>query len=180
MSSTGSQSSKLIILRGNSASGKSSVAAEIRNRYGYGLAVVGQDNLRRVVLREKDVPSGANIGLIDLTARHALDHGFHVIIEGILYSSHYGSMLTTLRADHLGATCLYYMHVPFGETLRRHATKPQAAEYGEAEMSAWYRELDLLPDGIEHIIAAEASLNDSVELIMSGIGLVTSPAVTPH
>jgi hypothetical protein len=69
--STGSESSKLIILRGNSASGKSAVAAEIRSRYGHGLAIVGQDNLRRVVLREKDVPDGANIGLIDLTARYA-------------------------------------------------------------------------------------------------------------
>jgi hypothetical protein len=35
------------VLRGNSASGKSAVAAEIRNRYGRGLAIAGQDNLRR-------------------------------------------------------------------------------------------------------------------------------------
>jgi len=173
VSSTGSLSSKLIVLRGNSASGKSTVAAEIRLRHGRGLAIVGQDNLRRVVLREHDKPNAANIGLIDLTARYALDHGFHVIVEGILHASHYGDMLTTLRADHLGATRLYYMHVPFDETLRRHATKPQATEYGEAEMSAWYRELDLLPGGIEHIITAETSLNDSVTLIMSGVGLVT-------
>jgi cytidylate kinase len=64
---------RLIAIRGNSASGKSAVAAEIRRRYGRGLAIVGQDNLRRQVLREHDVPGGANIDLIDLTARFALD-----------------------------------------------------------------------------------------------------------
>ncbi|MCW2929711.1 MAG: pSRTUE45c [Actinomycetia bacterium] len=168
-------STRLIVLRGNSASGKSTVASEIRCCYGRGLAIVGQDNLRRVVLREHDKPNAANIGLIDLTARYALDHGFHVIIEGILYASHYGDMLTALADDHRGETRLYYLHVPFQETLRRHATKPQASEYGEVEMSAWYRELDLLPGGVEHVVSAETSLSDTVQLIMSDAGLANEP-----
>jgi 2-phosphoglycerate kinase len=62
------RSGRLIVIRGNSGSGKSAVAAEIRRRYGRGLALVGQDNLRRHVLREHDVAGGANIDLIDLTA----------------------------------------------------------------------------------------------------------------
>jgi len=72
----------LIVIRGNSASGKSAVAAAIRTRFGRGIAIVSQDNLRRVILREQDLPGGANIALIDLTARLALAHGFHVIVEG--------------------------------------------------------------------------------------------------
>jgi hypothetical protein len=120
-----------------------------------------------VVLREHDGPGAANVGLIDLTTRYALDHGFHVIVEGILYASHYGDMLSALVADHRGTSRLYYMHVPFEETLRRHATKPQAAEYGEAEMSAWYRELDLLPGVTEKIITHHASLDDTIQAIMS-------------
>ena len=180
MPPTGSESTRLIVLRGNSASGKSSVAAEIRSRYGRGLAIVGQDNLRRVVLREHDMPNAANIGLIDLTARYALNHGFHVIVEGILYTSHYGGMLTALSADHLGTTRLYYLDVPFEETLRRHATKPEAGEYGEAEMSAWYRELDLLPGGFEQVIPAESSLSDTVRLVMSDAGLASQQAIAPR
>ncbi|HUN36994.1 MAG TPA: AAA family ATPase [Trebonia sp.] len=164
---TGSKATRLIVLRGNSASGKSSVAPGIRGRYGRGLAIVGQDNLRRDVLREHDKPGAANIGLIELTARYALDHGYHVIVEGILFSSHYGDMLTTLTSDHRGTTRLYYLHVPFEETLRRHATKPQATDYGEAEMSAWYRELDLLPGSTERIITQDATLDDTIAAIMS-------------
>ena len=179
---TGSGATTLVVLRGNSASGKSSIAAEIRRRYGRGLAIVGQDNLRRDVLREHDVPGGANIGLIGLTARYALDHGYHVIVEGILDAGRYGEMLTALAADHAGTTRLYYLGVPFAETLRRHATKPLAGTYGEAEMRGWYRELDLLPRGLERVIGKPAagpgsqrpaypSVEDVARLVMADAGL---------
>ena len=162
---------RLIVIRGNSASGKSAVAAEIRRRHGRGLAIVGQDNLRRQVLRERDVPGGANIDLIDLTARFALDRGFHVIVEGILYADHYGRMLTALIADQAGLARAYYLDVPWAETLRRHATKPQAAEYGEREMRGWFRERDLLPGGLERVIPAASSLDETVRRIMAESGL---------
>lgn len=177
MPRTGTDSTKLVILRGNSASGKSTVAAEIRARHGLrDLAIVGQDNLRRDVLRERDVPGGANIGLIDLVARYSLDHGFHVIVEGILYADRYGDMLATLRAEHRGLTRCYYFDVPFEETLRRHATKPQAAAYGEAEMRDWYRDRDLLPGGIEHVIPAGSTLENTVRRVMRDTGLSEQPA----
>lgn len=163
---------RLITLRGNSASGKSTVAAEIRTRYGRGLAVVAQDNLRRVILRERDVPGGANIGLIDLTARYALDHGYHVIIEGILYADRYGPMLTRLRANHVGQTVSYYFDIEFNETVERHATKTQAAEYGQAEMASWYRSCDLLPGMAEEIITAGMSVDQIVTRVMNDCGLL--------
>jgi hypothetical protein len=162
---------RLIVIRGNSASGKSAVAAELRRGHGRGLAIVSQDNLRRQVLRERDVPGGANIDLIDLTARFALDRGFNVIVEGILYADHYGPMLTALIADHAGRSRAYCLDVPWAETLRRHATKPQAAEYGEREMRAWYRERDLLPGGIEQVISDWSSLDETVRRIMAESGL---------
>jgi hypothetical protein len=49
------------------------------------------------------------------------------------------------------------LKITLEETLRRHATKPQAAEYGLAEMRDWYRDLDLLPSAAEHIITEELS-----------------------
>jgi predicted kinase len=158
----GGESTRLIVLRGNSGSGKSSVAAEVRARHGRGIALVGQDNLRRVVLRERDVPGGANIGLIDTVARYALGHGFHVIIDGILRATTYGAMLDTLHHDHQGISRFYYFDVPFEETMRRHAARPQATEFGREEMSGWYRELDLLPSGIEQVIPAASSLDTTV------------------
>lgn len=137
----GTEETRLVVVRGNSASRKSSVAAGLRERFGRGLALVGQDNLRRIVLRECDRPGAANIGLIDLTARYALDAGFHVAVEGIPYD-----MLAQLRADHRG----YYLDVPFGETLTRHATKPIADDVNETQLRDWYR-LDRT-EGQEHAL----------------------------
>jgi len=164
----------LIVLRGNSGSGKSTVAAEIRARYGRGIALVGQDNLRRIVLREREVAGGANIALIDLVARFAAGNGYHVLLDGILRAEIYADMLAGLRSDHQGRSYFYYLNVPFEETMRRHATRPQAAEFGRSEMSPWYRELDLLPGGIETVIPAASSLEATVTQIMSDAGLVKS------
>jgi hypothetical protein len=80
-------------------------------------------------------------------------------------------MLAGLRRDHRGRSYFYYLHVPFEETMRRHATRPQAAEFGRAEMSTWYRELDLLPGGIEQVVPASSSLEATVTRIMSDASL---------
>ncbi|WP_370085383.1 AAA family ATPase [Streptacidiphilus sp. MAP12-16] len=171
----GSETSRLVVLRGNSGSGKSSIAAEIRARFGRGVAVVSQDLLRRGVLQEHDVSNGANIGLIDLVARYALDQGFHVVVEGILGATRYEAMLTALLRDHRGVSRCYYLDVPFEETLARHATKPNSREFGADEMRLWYRRLDLLTTGAEQVIPATSSLQASVEQILSDTHLMLHP-----
>ncbi|MFF0739359.1 kinase [Streptomyces sp. NPDC004111] len=165
---------RLVVLRGNSASGKSSVAAGLRERYGRGIALVGQDNLRRVVLREHDRPGGANIGLIDLTVRYALEHGFHTVLEGILYADRYGGMLAGLHADYRARSHWYYLDVPFEETVARHATKPIADEVGVEVLREWYRPRDLLPGGAETVVPAASSLRETVDRVLyeSGLGAV--------
>ncbi|MEU4148857.1 AAA family ATPase [Streptomyces sp. NPDC026659] len=170
----GTEETRLIVLRGNSASGKSSVAAGLRERFGRNLALVGQDNLRRVVLRERDRPGGANIGLIGMTARYALDAGFHTVVEGILYADRYATMLEDLVRDHRGVSRCYYLDVPLQETLLRHATKPDPALQAavtHAHLRDWYRERDLLPSGIETVVPADSTLNDTVTRVLRETGL---------
>ncbi|QEV04511.1 AAA family ATPase [Streptomyces prasinus] len=170
----GTSDTRLIVLRGNSASGKSSVAAGLREKFGRNLAIVAQDNLRRIVLRERDRPGGANIGLIGLTARYALDHGFHVVVEGILYADRYGSMLQDLVGAHCGVSRCYYLDVPYAETARRHATKADAEYLQQVtpdHLSDWYRERDLLVGGIETVIGADSTLDETVQRILRESGL---------
>lgn len=171
---TGSPHTRLIVLRGNSGSGKTTVARAVRARYGRGVAVVSQDVLRRDVLGEADGPSGANCGLVDTVTRYALDHGFHVVLEGILNSRKYAEMLRALGEEHRGLTRYYYFDVPFEETLRRHASRPQAAEFGEAEMREWWRPGDLLEDGVEALIPAASALPATVARLMRETGLDTA------
>lgn len=129
------------------------------------------------MLRERDRPGAASIGLIDLTARCALDAGYHVVVEGIPYADHYGEMLTRLLADHRGPTHAYYLQVPFEQTLLRHATKPIAHEVGEAQLRDWCRELDLLPGGAETVIGADSTLPRTVDRITRDTGLAGLPAL---
>ena len=165
MPPTGTANSNLIVIRGNAASGKSSTAQGIRERYGRGIAIVGQDNIRRNILREQDMAGAANIGLIDMTARFALDHGYHVIVEGVLHAAHYGEMLTQLVHDHRGQSRCYYFDVSFDETLRRHLIRPAALDFGEKEMRQWYRPQDYVPSLNEWQISEDVPFTEAIDLI---------------
>ncbi|CAM02665.1 hypothetical protein A8924_3783 [Saccharopolyspora erythraea NRRL 2338] len=167
MELTGTPSTRLVVIRGNSGAGKSSTALAVRYRLGRTCALVQQDVMRRVVLRERDVPGGANVGLISTVARYALDHGYHVIVEGIMSAERYGEMLRCLAEDHRGRTWFYYLDVSFDESLRRHATRPQAAEFGADDMRGWYRPGDLLGVAGEHLIPQESALPDTCARILA-------------
>jgi len=65
------------------------VAKALREGCGPEIACISQDLLRRTILKEKDRPGGVNIGLIDQVTRYCLDHGYHAIVDGILYADRY-------------------------------------------------------------------------------------------
>ena len=124
-------------------------------------------SLRRVVLREHDVPGGLNIALIATVCRFSLDAGYHVILEGILTAARYGPMLRQLAADHRGRTSFFYFDVPFAETVRRHATRPQASEFTPEDMRGWYAASGRLDVSGEQVITATSSAEASVDRIMA-------------
>ncbi|MEU0298336.1 M15 family metallopeptidase [Streptomyces sp. NPDC006175] len=179
----GRPDTRLVVIRGNSASGKSSVAQGLRDHYGRGVAIVGQDVIRRNVLREHDTTGGANIALLGRIARHALDAGFHVVLEGILYADRYSHMITSLVRDHRGVSACYYLDVPLEATLARHASKADPAyleQVTDTHLTSWYRELDLLPDGLENVIPADSTLQDTVARIVRDTHLTAAPTLPPQ
>ncbi|MFC8349798.1 M15 family metallopeptidase [Streptomyces sp. NPDC057280] len=180
---TGRADTRLVVIRGNSASGKSSVAQRLRDHYGRGVAIVGQDVIRRNVLREHDTARGANIALLGRIAREALNAGFHVVLEGILYADRYSHMITSLVRDHRGISRCYYLDVPLEATLVRHASKADAAylaQVTDSHLTSWYREMDLLPGALETVIPADSTLQDTVARIIRETDLTSaSPAPPP-
>lgn len=103
------------------------------------VAIIGQDVIRRSILGAGEDQGGHPIRLTDLIARDLLDNGVDVVIEGILNAVWYTDMLLQLVSDHRGVSRSYIWDLPFDETVRRHATKPIATEFGEAELRAWWR-----------------------------------------
>jgi predicted kinase len=177
VSKLGDGTTRLVVLRGNSGSGKTTTAQEIRRRVGRGVAWIEQDYLRRILLREHDRAGAANIGLIDQTARYALDHGYHVILEGILYSPTYGAMLRQLIADHAGVTGVYYFQLPFDETVRRHSTRPLAEVVTPEKMRDWYQPCDLLGVPGEQVIDSSSNLAGTVERVIGDLAWTTGGAI---
>jgi len=136
------------------------------------VAWVSQDLIRRIILKEKDQPGAVNIGLIDQVARYSLDHGYHVVLDGTFYADQYEPMLAALNRDHRGVSRFYYLDVSMEETVRRHATRPQAAEFGLADMRQWHRPGDLLSVIREHVIPQTSSLQETISLILAGTQLL--------
>jgi predicted kinase len=168
---TGHAHTVLIVLRGNSGSGKSTIARDLQLRHGRGCALVQQDHLRRVVLRERDRPGGIAPALIAHTARFALDHGYHVVVEGIMTSGRYRDMLAELCRSHRGRTGVFYLNVSLEETLRRHQTRPQAAEFTAEHMRGWYTPRDVLGLPGECTLPESTTVEEAVVRIATTAGL---------
>lgn len=156
-----------MIVRGPSSSGKSTVAHGLRAELGRGVALVQQDLMRREVLREWDLPGGVAPSLIASSARIALDAGFDVVVEGIMHAERYRGVLTDLVKDHRGSTGVFFLDVSFSETLRRHADRPQAADFGVETLRKTWADHDVLGVPGEQVVDETTSLADTLELILS-------------
>lgn len=106
----------LIVIRGNSGSGKSTVTEEVQHALGWPTAVLGQDHFRRVVHKERE-----GFSAFDLS---------------------------------------------FEQTVRRHAGRSQAAEFGPGQMRPWYRGWDPLPFVAARRILPDEALSDVVQPIL--------------
>jgi len=161
---------KLIILRGNSGSGKSTVARKLREVSSRKIAYVEQDTIRRTILKEKETDGGANITLIKQIVEFSLARDYDVILEGILKFRRYGDMLAEL-VQHYPEHYIYYFDLPFQETLKRHATKPIAKEVSEDMLREWYTPQDITGFKNEKIIPESYLLEQTVEMIVADAGL---------
>ena len=166
----------LIILRGNSGCGKTSTARLLQRQLGYGTMLVSQDVVRREILRVKDIENNPAIQLIYDLCMYGNNVGYTVILEGILSNKKYGAMLRRLLDDFQGEKLIYYFDVSFEETVRRHATKPNAHEFGKSEMRQWWKDQDVLNVPGERRIGEQLSQAEIVDLIHRDV-LVLSEGV---
>lgn len=146
---------RLIILRGNSGSGKTTIAKLLQERFGRTTMLLSQDTLRREVLRVKENSQHPTPQLMQTMARFGWDNGFDtVIVEGIWGASKNGPALREL-IDEADVSTVCYLNISFDETLRRHVRKPNSSEFGAAEMRQWWKDDDQLG------VAGEIIFDDS-------------------
>lgn len=154
---------KLIILRGNSGSGKSTIAKELQNRFGTNTMLISQDVIRRDVLKVKDGKHTPALPLMKELLIYGHNHSNIVILEGIMYADWYKPLFDLSVQLYGSEIYAYYFDLPFEETLKRHQTKPNCHEFGEEAMRGWWREKDFSDVLNEVSITSERNIDDIVE-----------------
>jgi adenylylsulfate kinase-like enzyme len=159
--------SKLIIIRGNSGSGKTTTAKSLQDHLGRGTLLVSQDTVRREMLKVHDRDANLSIDLISQIAQYGKDKCQFVIVEGILYKDRYGEMLNNLIQFFNQKTYTFYFDLSFEETIKRHNSSSKKMEFGEDSLRAWWISKDYLGVGGEMILTNDMSQNDVLQLILN-------------
>ena len=160
--------SKLVIIRGNSGSGKTTVAKALQQELGQNTMLLSQDVIRREILRVKDGPNTEAISLLRELLIYGKRHCNFVILEGIMYAKWYYPLFE-LAIELFDKIYPYYYDLSFEETLSRHHTKPNSDEFGETEMRRWWQEKDFVDILPEKILTAEMSIQETVSMIYKDI-----------
>lgn len=161
---------RLIVIRGNSGSGKSKVAEMLREKIEGKVAIVGLDTLRRTILKESDKFENTDVmDLIKQTVTYCLSKEYTVILEGIFPKQKYQNLIINLLESVSCKTSLYYIDVSLEETIKRHLTKPAPIleEFGEKELKEWYLPQDYLDIKEEIIIDENSTIDETVNLILN-------------
>lgn len=157
--------SKLIIFRGNSGSGKTTVAKELQKKFGRNTMIISQDMVRREILKVNDGPMTEALPLMQELLIYGKNHSEITILEGIMYADWYQPLFECAIREFGSEIYAYYFELPFEETLRRHQARPKSNEFGEEEMRGWWREKDYIGFVKEDVITAEETLESVVERV---------------
>ncbi|MDT2740442.1 AAA family ATPase [Enterococcus canintestini] len=161
--------SKLIILRGNSGSGKTTVAKALQHSFPQGTVMnIGQDEVRRDMLNIKDDTSNLAVLAIETLAIFGCQHYPIVIIEGILSRKKYGHMLDKLQ-ELFDQTHCYYFDLSFETTVSRHQQRIQRFSFSEINMANWWLDKDYLKFENEKMIGPEMSQIEIVKLLCADV-----------
>lgn len=158
----------IIIIRGNSGSGKTTVARKLHKILGEGTLLISQDVVRRDMLKAHDRPNNLAISLIERMVKFGIENCEFVILEGILANNKYGDMLRNTLNNTKSNVLLYYYDLPFEETVNRHNTKDNT-DFGKPELKSWYVANDYLGIKGEKLISQKVSLEEMINIILTDL-----------
>ena len=157
---------KLIILRGNSGSGKTTAAKMLQEKFGVNTMRISHDMVRREILHTWSTEGKRrSLPLMISLLEYGHVHSEVTVLEGILPWKDYQPLFERALELYGEGIHAYYYNLPFAETLRRHQSRPEADEFGEGEMRSWWQEKDLLPIIRETLLAPEDELEETVQRI---------------
>jgi predicted kinase len=163
----------LIILRGNSGSGKSAVALEIAKNSKSKVAIIDADHYRVDMLFPKPIEKQDLAALMSQDVLYCLAHGYTVIWDSIFYANdrnkaYLGKFLTELHPDD---NFIFNFDISLEETIRRHNLRPKSNDFSADEMKEWYQPVEKLGYPFEFTVPESSSLEQTVQFIQSTAGI---------
>ncbi len=158
--------SRLVILRGNSGSGKTTVAKMLQEKFGPNTMLISHDMIRMQILHVWSAEGvRKSLPLMITLLRYGRRNSEITILEGILPYEDYKPLFEAALEEYGENIFSYYYDISFEETLRRHQTKPNRDEFGEADMRRWWKEKDFLEIIPQTVLDEDVRLEEAVELI---------------
>lgn len=168
-----SKSAKLIVLRGQSGSGKSTVANILQENAKQPLVVLEQDYYRKYPL--KTLPNGLRrelmVKMLLADIFTCLDSGLDVLVEGMFSSEKYKPLIEEMFRRHPTNNYVFWFDISFAETLRRHQTREKLNDFGEDEMKEWYFKNEPHGFEFEYQISESNTLEQTVSYIQKTANL---------
>ncbi|MDC7219169.1 MAG: AAA family ATPase [Spirochaetales bacterium] len=160
---------KLIVLRGPSASGKTTVAKQLFEKAANRATIIHQDYYR-FIFKPAGGGSKPNSQVIHKMIEHntaaALEAGYDVILEGILSLRSYEDILKRLVENHPGESHMFYFDISLEETIRRHHSREGNFLFDDDAMREWYPGSTMRFPGNEVTIAEDSPLEETVDKII--------------
>lgn len=163
--------SKIIILRGNSGSGKSTVAKTLQQKFGSGTLLISQDDVRRkMLLAFHGLDWGATALLKNLVTFGSKNHNI-TILEGVLFSHDCNELFAQIIESFGSQIFAYYFDIPFEETLKRHKQRQinGSHNFDENKMKEWWHEKDFIKKINETILDKDMTLDVIISNILKDI-----------
>lgn len=160
---------KLIIIRGNSGSGKTSVSKALQEKFGENTMLISQDMIRREILHTRDGADTKALPLMTELLKYGRHNSRVTILEGIMVAEWYMPLFEAAVKEFGSEIYAYYYDLPFEETLARHGTRAKKADFGEADMRRWWVEKDYIKIIPEKILTKEIGLDEAVEMIFRDV-----------
>lgn len=163
---------QLIIIRGNSGSGKTTVAKALQQKFGRNTMLLSQDMIRREILKELDGEETPACPLLIHMLKYGRKNCEVVILEGILNAAWYRELFECAIKEYGSEIFAYYYDLPFEETLRRHETKPNRNDFGEDDMRRWWKEKDFIGLIPEKVLTKEIGFDEVVEMVYGDVSSI--------
>lgn len=157
---------KLIIIRGNSGSGKTVLAKKLQENYGTEQCLLlHQDVLRREILHASDKAGTPAVPMIKTLIDFGREHYPITIIEGILRRDVYGPMLEDECKNFGDQAYVYYLDIPFSKTVQHNNMKDNS--FSEDLLKKWWLDHDVLTD--HDIVFKQGNVEDFYHKIIDQI-----------